>query len=151
DWEDSVRGDAFGDGGPGEIGVLTPTDLQVLQALGWSNTPFNPAPEAFATSLADTSHPFGQLAVNGSATGTLNQAGAREWFQVSLQAGQTYTMNMVGQAGGGGTLGDPYLRLHDFSGGLLTANDDAEFGSKPDSQIVFAAPATGTYYLDAGG
>lgn len=150
DWEDNVAGDTFGDGGPGAAGSLSPTDLQVLQVLGWNGDPFNPAPEAYATSLTDTSHPFGQLAAGGSATGSLNAAGAHEWFQVTLQAGQTYTINETGHHGGGGSLGDPYLRLHDFAGDLLVQNDDINGGDNPDSRLAFTAPASGTYYVDAG-
>jgi Ca2+-binding RTX toxin-like protein len=151
DWEDYVSGDAFGDGGPGSAGTLSATDLQVLQVLGWNGNAFNPAAEAYATSLTDTSHPFGQLPLGGSATGSLNQAGAREWFQVALQQGHSYTINLMGQAEGGGTLADPVLRLHDFAGNLLTSNDDIAPGDNPDSRIVFTAPASGTYYVEAGG
>jgi Ca2+-binding RTX toxin-like protein len=149
DWAFNVSGDTFGAGGPGAPGSLSPTDLQVLEVLGWNDNPFNPAPETLATSLTDTSHPFGQLAVGGAATGSLNQAGAREWFQVTLQAGHTYTIQMLGQPDADGTLADPYLRLHDFAGNLLAANDDISV-SNPDSSIAFAAPASGTYYVEAG-
>lgn len=36
DWDDSVIGDTFGDGGPGSPGSISQTDLQVMNALGWT-------------------------------------------------------------------------------------------------------------------
>ena len=153
DW-DHTFGDAFGPGGPGAPGIVSATDLQVLDILGWSPTnaaaPFTPAPDEFASSLADTSHPFGQLTVGGSATGVLRQAGDHDWFAVQLQAGGTYTIKETGQAGGGGTLADPFLRLHDAAGNVIASNDDIVDGSNPDSRLVFTATAGGTYYVDAG-
>ncbi|HEV7384919.1 MAG TPA: NF038122 family metalloprotease, partial [Phenylobacterium sp.] len=73
DWS-GTRGDAFGPGGPNSPGSISATDLQVLDVLGWNPTgapgsAFIPAPDEFASSVNDTSHPFGQLAVGGSATG----------------------------------------------------------------------------------
>ncbi len=153
DW-DSTFGDAFGPGGPGAPGTVSATDLQVLDILGWNPTnpaaPWVPPPNEFASSLTDTSAPFGQLASSGSATGTLEAAGDRQWFRVVLIGGTSYTIGETGFTGGGGTLADPYLRLHDASGNLLASNDDIVDGTDPDSRIVFVAPSTGTYYVEAG-
>jgi Ca2+-binding RTX toxin-like protein len=154
DWN-STRGDAFGPGGPGSPGTVSATDLRVLDVLGWnptgSGTGFQPAPDEYASSLTDTAHPFGQIAIGGSASGALQIAGDRDWFAVQLQAGATYTINLVGKAGGGGTLADPFLRLHDSSGTLLASNDDISPGSISDSRLVFTASSSGTFYVDAGG
>jgi hypothetical protein len=122
DWE-GTRGDAFGPGGPRSPGSLSATDLRVLDVLGWNSLPFVPAPDDFANSLADASHPFGQLSPGGASAGVLEMAGDRDWFQVQLQAGFSYTINLVGAHGGGGTLADSFLRLHDASGGLVASND----------------------------
>jgi Ca2+-binding RTX toxin-like protein len=153
DWS-NIRGDAFGPGGPSSPGTMSATDLRVLDVLGWnptgSGTGFQPAPDDFASSLTDTSHPFGQIASGGSASGALQIAGDRDWFAVQFQAGGTYTINLVGRAGGGGTLADPFLRLHDSGGTLLASNDDIAAGSNSDSRLVFTAPASGTFYVDAG-
>jgi Ca2+-binding RTX toxin-like protein len=153
DW-DNTRGDAFGPSGPNSPGFVRATDLQVLDVLGWTPTSsgmaFNPGPDDFASSLTDTTAPFGRLAVGGSATGMLQQAGDRDWFAVNLQAGVTYTISEIGHAGGGGTLGDPFLRLHDAAGNLLASNDDIVDGSNPDSRIVFTASTTGAFYVEAG-
>jgi Ca2+-binding RTX toxin-like protein len=150
DW-DGTRGDAFGPGGPNAPGAMSATDLQVLDVIGWNSTPYAPRSDEFASGVADTSHPFGTLAPGGSATGELQAAGDRDLFAVNLQAGAAYTVNLVGQSGGGGTLGDPYLRIRDGSGTVLASNDDIVSGTKPDSQIVFIAPTTGTFYVEAAG
>ena len=148
DWDHTV-GDAFGPGGPNSPGTLSATDLQVLDILGWNSAPFTPAADEFASSVSDIT-PFGHVALNGSATGALQQAGDHDFFIVALQQGVTYTINLVGHFGGGGTLADPFLRLHDSTGLSIVSNDDIVDGSQPDSRIVFTAPSSGTYYIDAG-
>jgi Ca2+-binding RTX toxin-like protein len=150
DWDHTV-GDAFGPGGPGSPGVVSATDLQVLDILGWNDTPFSPAPDDFANSLTDTSHPIGQLAIGGSISAALQQAGDHDLFAVQLQAGVTYTINEVGHFGGGGTLADPLLQLHNSTGAVVASNDDISDGTDPDSRITFTAATSGTYYVDAGG
>jgi Ca2+-binding RTX toxin-like protein len=155
DW-DNTRGDAFGPGGPNSPGVITATDLQILDILGWNPTgspgsAFTPAPDDFANGVTDTTHPFGQLAVGSSATGTLQQAGDHDLFAVQLQAGGTYTISETGHTGGGGTLADPFLTLRDAFGNVVATNDDITDGSNPDSRLVFAATSGGTFYVDAGG
>ena len=151
DWE-GTHGDAFGPGGPGSPGAISATDLQVLDVLGWdgSGAPYSPAPDEFASSLTGGSLPFGTLASGGAVSGALQAAGDRDWFQVTLQAGVTYTFTEQGHKAGAGTLGDPFLRLHDGSGVLLASNDDIVDGTNPDSQIVFTATTGGTYYVEAG-
>jgi Ca2+-binding RTX toxin-like protein len=149
DWDHTV-GDAFGPGGPGSPGVVSATDLQVVDVLGWNSTPFVPAADDFANSLTDTSHPIGQLAIGGSLNGALQQAGDRDLFAVQFQAGVTYTISEIGHTGGGGTLADPFLRLHDASGAVIASDDDIVDGSNPDSQITFTATTSGTYYVEAG-
>jgi hypothetical protein len=102
----------------------------------------------FASSLGDTSHPFGQLAAGGSAGGKIDFAGDRDWFKIQLTAGQVAAINLAG-AHGGGTLADPYLRLEDANGAELAVNDNAATGN-PDAQLVYTAAITATYYLVAG-
>jgi Ca2+-binding RTX toxin-like protein len=153
DW-DHTRGDSFGPGGPSSPGVVTAADLQVLDVLGWTpvgaGAPFVPPPDDFASSQTDSSLPFGVLTPGGTEQGALQSAGDRDWFQVSFQAGVTYTITESGWRAGAGTLADPYLRLHDASGAVVASNDDIVSGSNPDSQIVFTATSGGSYYVEAG-
>jgi Ca2+-binding RTX toxin-like protein len=154
DW-DHTRGDAFGPGGPNSPGSISATDLQVLDILGWNPTnaaqPFIPPPDEFASSLNDISHPFGQVAVGGSATGSLQQAGDHDWFKVQLQPGGTYTISETGHGGGGGTMGDPFLQVRDAFGNVVASNDDIVDGTNPDSRLVFSTATGGVFYVDAGG
>jgi Ca2+-binding RTX toxin-like protein len=149
DWT-NIRGDAFGPGGPSSPGVVSATDLRVIDVIGWNSTLFTPAPDEFASSLSDTSHPFGQLTVGGSAMGALQQAGDHDLFAVQLTAGDTYTLTETGHHGGGGTLADPFLTLINGAGAVLITNDDIVDGTVPDSSITFTPTVSGTYYLDAG-
>lgn len=108
------------------------------------------AADDFANSLADTSHPLGAVALGGGATGRLESGADRDWFRIQLTAGTTYTVDLTGQQGGGGTLEDPYVRIHDGTGATLFENDDIAAGSNRDSRITFTAKTTGAYYVDAG-
>jgi hypothetical protein len=107
-------------------------------------------PDDFRDSLADATAPFGQVVVNGSGTGRLEVAGDRDWFQINLTAGASYVINLQGLQAGGGTLEDPYLRVHSSNGTLVAENDDIVLGINRDSQLTFTATTTGTYYLEAG-
>ena len=146
DWDKTV-GDAFGPGGPGSPGVMTTVDLRIMDILGWTPTSATPPAitDDFANSLTDTTHPFGQVAVNSSATGTLEINGDRDWFRVQLIAGTTYVVNLLGT-----TLVDPYLRLRNAAGTVLDENDDIDNPVNRNSQITYTVATSGTYYLEAG-
>lgn len=152
DWG-GTRGDSFGPGGPTSPGSVSVTDLQVLDVLGWTPTTaaaFAPAADDFADSLGDVTHPMGQLTPGSSATGTLQVAGDRDWFRLQTRAGFAYTVSEIGHAGGGGTLGDPFLRVHDATGAVVSSNDDIVDGTNPDSRLTFTATTNGVYYVEAG-
>lgn len=89
----------------------------------------------------------GTVAVNGSATGTLELAGDRDWFAVGVTAGRSYVFTLEGADGGGGSLADPLLRLLDAGGTPLAENDDA---AGLDSRIAFTAAGDATLHLSAG-
>jgi hypothetical protein len=109
-----------------------------------------PVTDDFADALTDSSSPFGTVAVNGSRTGSIESAGDRDWFRIDLTSGVPYTINLTGAEGGGGTLGDPYLRLHNASGAVVAENDDILIGVVSDSQLTFQPTSTGTFYIEAG-
>ena len=146
-----IGGDSFGFGGKGVVGVLSSVDLRVLDILGWAPTGAAPAAtDDFRNSLTDTTHPFGLVAVGNTSTGNLEVVGDRDWFQVQVNAGTSYQITVLGQQGGGGTLEDSYLRVHNSSGALVGENDDTTLGTNRDSQLTFTPGATGTYYLNVG-
>src|SRR5262249_28294010 len=94
-------------------------------------------PDDFADSLTDSSSPIGQVAVNDFTTGTLENAGDRDWIAVHMVAGSSYEIDLQGQQTAIGTLEDPYLRLHDASGVLVAESDDINPGVLRDSQLTF--------------
>lgn len=59
-------------------------------------------------------------------------------FPVTLQAGRTYEIDMIGTM-------DPYLYLEDGTGRVVAANDDGGVGL--NSLITFTPPATGPYRI----
>ena len=93
----------------------------------------------------------GTVDVDGSATGTIDYEGDRDWFAVTLEAGKTYRIDLEGSHTGGGTLSDPYLRgIYDAAGTLIgdTANDDG--GRGRNSRVSFTPDEAGTFYIATG-
>ncbi|GAA0569774.1 M10 family metallopeptidase C-terminal domain-containing protein [Rhizomicrobium electricum] len=86
------------------------------------------------------------LTVGGSVTDTIGTAGDKDWFAVSVTAGQTYTFTLSGVDGGNGTLADPFLSICDAHGVQLTYANDS---TNHDAVIRFTALSTGTCYLVA--
>ena len=113
---------------------------------------------ANGNSEADTDFPgttatTGRVEVGASATGNIESGTDRDWFKVDLEAGEVLPDRPGGVDGGGGTLGDPYLRnIRDSSGTEIsgTENDDI-VGGVADSRVFFTATADGAYYLVASG
>ena len=93
----------------------------------------------------------GAVAVGGSARGAVETAGDHDWFEVTLEAGKTYRVDLEGADTDAGTLSDP--RLH----GLYDADEDRVYGLTildnggvgRNSVLVFAPEVSGTYYIDA--
>jgi Ca2+-binding RTX toxin-like protein len=151
DWDNTFN-DAFGPGGGGFPSEVSPTDLQILDILGWTPSggpTLYAGPDDFASGFADTSHPMGQLAVGGSATGALQGAGDRDWFKVQLAPGD-YLIGETGAGGGGGSLADPTLRVYDSTGELSRQADDIIPGQALDSRLVIHINVGGTFYVEAG-
>jgi hypothetical protein len=89
----------------------------------------------------------GGVTVNGPAvSGQIGVAGDHDWFRVTLTGGVTYQLRLSKAASGG--LSDPYLRLYNSGGALITANDDG--GGNLNSLISHTPSSSGTFYLDAG-
>jgi len=147
DWDATV-GDAFGGGGGGAFNQVSPTDLQVLDVIGWTprapDAPFT-AGDDFASALTDTSHPFGQLTVGTAAHGVLQGPGDQDWFKVHVEAG-----NYLISETGGGSLANPFLRVYDSTGLLIRQADDIIPGENLDSALVIHSSVAGDLYVDAG-
>ncbi|MCO0615062.1 M10 family metallopeptidase, partial [Lutimaribacter sp. EGI FJ00015] len=99
------------------------------------------------TDAADDVSTIYSIQVGDTFGGELDQ-GDRDWVAITLEAGETYQINLSGAHGGGGTLHDSYLRLHDAAGQLVAQDDDS--GQVLDSALNFTATSGGTYYISAG-
>ena len=115
-----------------------------------------PVPVVVTNIAADTTT-TAAVAVGGSATGEIETAADKDWFEVELEAGRTYRFNLQGAPGGHGTLSDTFLRrILDAEGNKSTGdgqhrtyNDD--FQGSRDSRVTFTATEAGTYYVEASG
>jgi phospholipase/lecithinase/hemolysin len=81
-------------------------------------------------------------------TATIGAPGEIDRVTVSLVAGTTYTLEMLGVSSLGtvGSLGDPNLRILGPGGALIGANDDS--GAGFDATLTFTAATTGNYTLE---
>jgi Ca2+-binding RTX toxin-like protein len=104
--------------------------------------------------FAGTTSTTGVLPAVGQVSGKIDFAGDADWFKVTLTAGTSYTFELDGADGGGGTLGaatsgthQPYLQLLGSTGlGIRAAYDG---GAGGDPQITFVPATSGVYYLAA--
>jgi Cadherin-like/Bacterial cadherin-like domain/Bacterial pre-peptidase C-terminal domain/RTX calcium-binding nonapeptide repeat (4 copies) len=97
-----------------------------------------------ADDFGATTATTGAVTVGGSATGTIEVGADRDWFRITLVAGQSYIFNLDR-----GTLLDPFLVLYDQNGVDIVGNDDIVTNVNFNSQIRFTATVSGTYYLAA--
>ena len=83
-------------------------------------------------------------------------SGDRDWFEITLTAGQTYEISVDGAAHGSyAALTDAIVSLFNANGELIGSDDDAGshtsiFGYG-DGLLTFTADVTGTYYVEADG
>lgn len=75
--------------------------------------------------------------------------GGAEDFAVSLAAGQTYVVDVLGVSTASGTLADPTVRILDGAGAVVAQADDGGIGL--NSHLSFTAPATGDFTLEVAG
>ena len=87
----------------------------------------------------------GQISVGSSAIGNLETDGDVDWFAVTLDGGTAYTVDVEGRRTGGGSLGDPLVRIYDTTGAEVAMDDDSGEGLNP--RATFTTGAGGTYYI----
>jgi autotransporter passenger strand-loop-strand repeat protein len=88
------------------------------------------------------------LDLGTSIQGNIATLSQHNFYAVTLTGGVTYVIRESGQDGDGGTLIDPFLTLDDGTGAGIVSNDDGGLGL--DSILIYTAPVTGTYLIDAG-
>ena len=103
----------------------------------------------------DVTAPVIDLSGDGTAEGEIHGRHDRDWFQVVLQGGTTYRIEMQGSETSRGTLSDPFIRgVHDADGRYLpgTSNDDVTLNGwwrSNNSEVSFTPTEDGTYYVVA--
>ncbi len=86
------------------------------------------------------------LAINSSASSSIDYFGDTDWWRVSLTGGYGYQVWVEGWSSGGGTLSDPYLAVYNSAGVLqLYSNDISLFNY--DSYLSVVPSGSGTFYL----
>lgn len=108
-----------------------------------------PAVSEGDTDLGRDGSTAGRLTLNQSATGTIGEAGDRDWFATDLTEGETVVVQVRGASGGGGTLEDPDLFVYDNDGSLVAYSLDD--GAGADAYLAFTPTTTGTYYIEVDG
>ena len=94
----------------------------------------------------------GRVVVGGSATGSIEPAGDRDWFAVELEAGKRYRIDLEGSPTGGGTLTNPVLRgIYDSEGRYQSGSYNDDGGVGRNSRVLFTPDEDATYYVSAGG
>ena len=93
----------------------------------------------------------GVISVGAGATGVIETRGDVDWFEVTLQAGQTYRFDLEGFPTGAGTLADPnLLGIYDNLGHLIADTDNDDGGAWLNSRLYFTASRYGTYHVAVG-
>jgi len=129
----------------GVLTDLTSDDIAGARAIYGTAGSTPPTVDDYAATTATT----GAVTVGGSVTGRVDTTSDEDWFRITLTAGVSYRIDLRGLDSSGGTLLDPYVRLLNSGGSVLATDDDA--GTGTDSQILFTATSSGTYYIAASG
>ncbi len=100
-----------------------------------------------ADAAAGNASTTARLTVGAAATTAAIEAnGDRDWYAVTLVAGQAY--EIITSATGGANDVDTTLTLRNAAGGVIAFNDDS---AGTYSRVRFVAETSGTYFVDVGG
>lgn len=129
--------------------TATQTDTFYLDVTGFANATgayVISSSRPFEDIVGDSPATAGSIVVGDDAIiGELEEIGDRDWFSVTLVAGETYEIRTAPTNGGNDV--DTTLTLRDANGNVIAFNDD-RIGTY--SEIRFTAPTSGTFYLDVG-
>ena len=95
------------------------------------------------------------ITVDGTQTGridTNDQGQDKDWYAVTLVANTEYAIEVKGDDSDdpGGTLGDPYLKVHDSNGDSIAGAEDDNGGSGSNAKHTFTPTSSGVYYIEVG-
>ena len=88
----------------------------------------------------------GEIAPGETVTGIVDVPNDEDWFEIELEAGKTYTIDMRSRPSGVGSLDNPFLQLLDANGEEIVANDDFNYA---EARIVYTAAVGGAYFIAA--
>ena len=118
---------------------------------GWYTGTYQLSVSEVPDDFSDDTDTTGTVAVGGSATGLIEKPADRDWFAVELEAGTSYRIELEGWSTRQGTLDDAYLRgIYDADGNLVSGTTNDNGGTGTNSEVVFVAETSGTYYISAG-
>jgi serralysin len=147
---DNVPGPADTAGGSG-----LPDNYQPVES-AW----YVPGPTALIDVYTAAPNTTGTLVVDDAnhVLAALDTPGDKDWFAVTLTAGETYQFGQYARAGGipgaegnGVPLADAYLEIYDSTGHLLGIADGGGPNTPQglDALMTFEATYSGTYYVNA--
>lgn len=91
------------------------------------------------------------ITVGATRQETLETVGDKDWFQLSLNAGDAVQIDLSGldhdATNDLGKLRDPLVRIYDGQGNLLGENDDIGLRNR-DSRLTFTASESDTFYIE---
>lgn len=116
-------------------------------------------PRVFPDDFSADTSTTGSVTVGVLTTGRIETSGDVDWFAVTLEAGKTYQVDLLGVTTNEngrvsyqyGTLKDTYIRgIHHGDGTLFPGTTNDDFDSTRNSRVVFEATEDGTHYVAAG-
>ncbi|MBX3598110.1 MAG: hypothetical protein KF874_11140 [Rhizobiaceae bacterium] len=139
----------------GNIGN-TPAPTAPATPVATVPTPAPSSTDDFASTFSQAaSGRAGALTAGGLIRGSVESVGDRDFFVVSLLAGQAYRFELFGGLDeSASTLADPMIfGIFDSNGTLLpeTTNDNAGWENSLGSGVTFMPSRSGSYYIEVGG
>ena len=136
----------------GEVPAEVPAESQTTGMVANDRSADVRNADAVTDDYSANTRTTGAVAVGSSAWGDIETAGDRDWFEVALNAGRTYRIELKGERTGDGTLRNPELfGIHDAESALLAGTTDDNGGKGRNSRVTFTPEEDGAYYVAAGG
>lgn len=104
------------------------------------------APAATAQDQPGDASTSARLAPGATVDGEISPAGETDWFRLSVQTGQRYSLTLDGVAREDGSALDPVLSVYDARGNQLAFNDDT---NGLNSALRYAPSAAGDVFVEA--
>ena len=99
--------------------------------------------------LASTSTTY-TMAVGDTFNGVLSNKQDEDWIEIELERGQTYEISLSGRGAAPAKAEDTILKLYNAQGRHIITNDDIDTAARIfDSQLIYTATVSGTYYISA--